>query len=112
MSRRNLARDCRAALSAIAYSAWRTAPTAKYRTLFQSDIPGGANRRPAKERTMNRDQLKGRVTQARGKAKEAVGKAVGNERLRTEGQIEQMGGKGQAAAGDIKRKISRKIDRA
>jgi uncharacterized protein YjbJ (UPF0337 family) len=61
---------------------------------------------------MNRDQLKGRGTQAKGKIKEAAGKAVGNERLKTEGQIEQAGGKGQAAVGDIKRKISRKIDRA
>lgn len=61
---------------------------------------------------MNRDQLKGRGTQAKGKAKEAAGKAVGNERLRTEGQIEQIGGKGQAVAGDIKRKIGRKLDRA
>lgn len=61
---------------------------------------------------MNRDQIKGRSTQAGGKIKEAVGKAVGNERLKTEGQAEQIGGKGQAAVGDVKRKISRKIDRA
>jgi uncharacterized protein YjbJ (UPF0337 family) len=60
---------------------------------------------------MNRDQIKGRGTQAKGKVKEAAGKAVGNERLKAEGQIEQMAGKGQAAVGDVKRKLSRKIDR-
>jgi uncharacterized protein YjbJ (UPF0337 family) len=61
---------------------------------------------------MNRDQVKGRASQAKGSLKEAAGKAVGNERLKAEGQMEQAGGKGQAVVGDVKRKISRKIDRA
>jgi uncharacterized protein YjbJ (UPF0337 family) len=61
---------------------------------------------------MNRDQVKGRATQAKGKVKEAAGKAMGNERLKSEGQIEKAGGKGQALVGDTKRKISKKIDRA
>jgi uncharacterized protein YjbJ (UPF0337 family) len=60
---------------------------------------------------MNRDQIKGRVTQAKGKAKEASGQAVGNTRLRTEGQAEQAGGKLKAGIGDAKRKLARKLDR-
>ena len=61
---------------------------------------------------MNRDQVKGRTTRAKGVAKEAAGKAAGNERLRSEGQLDQAAGQTQAKVGDLKRKVSRKIDRA
>lgn len=60
---------------------------------------------------MNRDQVKGRVEQVKGKVKEGVGKAVGNERLKTEGQVDQAAGKGQATYGDAKKKAKDTIDK-
>lgn len=51
---------------------------------------------------MNKDQVKGRVDQTVGKAKEALGKVVGNERLQTEGLADQTKGKVQTVYGDTK----------
>jgi uncharacterized protein YjbJ (UPF0337 family) len=60
---------------------------------------------------MNRDQVKGRAEQAKGKVKETAGKAVGNERLKSEGRVDQAAGKGQAAYGDAKKKAKDTIDK-
>ncbi len=60
---------------------------------------------------MNKDQLNGRVENAKGKVKEAAGKLVGNRRLAAEGRVEQLAGKVQAAVGDAKRKLGNAIDR-
>ena len=57
---------------------------------------------------MNKDQVKGRVEQTTGKAKEAAGKLVGNERLRTEGAADQVKGKVQAGYGDAKENVKDK----
>ncbi|MEU0786173.1 CsbD family protein [Streptomyces sp. NPDC006173] len=38
------------------------------------------------------DRTRARIEQAKGKAKEAVGRAVGNDRLAAEGKIEQSKG--------------------
>ena len=54
---------------------------------------------------MNKDQVEGRVDQAKGAVKEAAGKLVGNERLTTEGQVDQAAGKVQSTAGDVKNKV-------
>ncbi len=51
---------------------------------------------------MNKDQIKGRVEQATGKVKEVAGKVVGNDKLKSEGQGEQVKGKVQAGFGDAK----------
>ena len=51
---------------------------------------------------MNKDQVKGRVGQTTGKVKEVAGKLVGNDRLRTEGAVDQVKGKVQAGYGDAK----------
>jgi uncharacterized protein YjbJ (UPF0337 family) len=51
---------------------------------------------------MNKDQVKGRVDQTVGKAKEAAGKLVGNERLQGEGLADQAKGKVQTVYGDSK----------
>lgn len=61
---------------------------------------------------MNRDQMKGRLDQAKGHVKEAAGRASGNTQLESEGQIDKAVGKTQAKVGDVKRKIARKIDNA
>ena len=57
---------------------------------------------------MNKDQVKGRVEQTTGKVKEAAGKLVGNDRLRTEGAADQVKGKVQAGYGDAKENVKDK----
>ena len=60
---------------------------------------------------MNKDQVQGRATEAKGDIKEAAGKLVGNQKLRGEGLIDQAKGKAQAGLGDAKEKVKDAIDR-
>ncbi|MDB6002514.1 MAG: ral stress protein CsbD [Rhizobacter sp.] len=60
---------------------------------------------------MNKDQVQGRMDQAKGNVKEGVGKAVGNDRLEAEGKVDQVTGKGQAKVGDAKEKVKDVIDK-
>jgi uncharacterized protein YjbJ (UPF0337 family) len=52
--------------------------------------------------------VKGAVDKAVGKTKEAVGHAVGNKKLETEGKIDQLKGAAHNAAGDVKDAVKRK----
>lgn len=61
---------------------------------------------------MNKDQVQGRATEAKGVVKEAAGKMVGNERLQGEGLIDQAKGKVQGNVGDMKEKAKDLIDKA
>jgi len=54
---------------------------------------------------MNKDQVKGRVEQAKGSVKEATGKMVRSKKLEAEGQIDKAVGKAQATYGDIKEDV-------
>jgi uncharacterized protein YjbJ (UPF0337 family) len=54
---------------------------------------------------MNKDQVKGRVQEAKGKVKEVAGKAVGNRRVEAEGDAEQLAGKVQKTYGDAKNEL-------
>lgn len=60
---------------------------------------------------MNKDQVKGRVEDVKGKVKEAAGKAVGNDRLTAEGQVDQIVGKTRAKVGDAKESVKKAIDK-
>ena len=51
---------------------------------------------------MNKDQVKGRAKEAKGKIKEVVGRTVGNPRVEAEGDADQLVGKVQKAYGDAK----------
>lgn len=51
---------------------------------------------------MNKDQVKGRVDQTTGAAKELAGKVLGNEKMQIKGQAEQAHGKLQTVYGDAK----------
>jgi uncharacterized protein YjbJ (UPF0337 family) len=53
---------------------------------------------------MNKDQVKGRVEQAKGTVKEATGKAMDDRDLQAKGQIDKTAGKVQADYGDVKEK--------
>ena len=59
---------------------------------------------------MNRDELKGKTTDLKGKLKEGVGKATGDEELREEGQMDQAEGKVQDAWGRGKRRVGEAIE--
>ena len=50
----------------------------------------------------NKDQVEGRVKEAKGKIKEVAGKLVGNERLEAKGKVQKTLGKAQAKFGDVK----------
>jgi uncharacterized protein YjbJ (UPF0337 family) len=54
------------------------------------------------ELTMNKDQVKGHIEEAKGKVKEVAGNLVGNDDLELKGKIQKSGGKVQAAYGDLK----------
>ena len=61
---------------------------------------------------MNKDQVQGRATEAKGDIKEAAGKVVGNQKLQGEGLVDQAKGKAQAGLGDAKEKVKSAIDRS
>ncbi|MFZ5528086.1 MAG: CsbD family protein [Pseudomonadota bacterium] len=60
---------------------------------------------------MNKDQVKGRMQQAVGKAKEVAGDATDNSKLQAKGIAQQAKGKAQANYGDAKNSVAKKIDR-
>lgn len=51
---------------------------------------------------MNKDQVKGRMNEAKGKAKELAGKVTGKTSTEMKGKAEQVAGRTQAAYGDTK----------
>lgn len=61
---------------------------------------------------MNKDQVEGRLEEAKGKVKEVAGKVTGNEKLRAEGQVDQLAGKAQKHYGDGKEKLKDAAERA
>lgn len=58
---------------------------------------------------MNKDQVKGRLHEAKGKVKEVTGKVVGNSALEKKGAIEKAAGKVQGKFGDLKSVIKKSI---
>ena len=55
--------------------------------------------------SMNKDQVKGRFEEAKGKIKEVAGKFVGNETLEVKGKIQKTLDEAQAKFGDVKQDI-------
>ena len=60
---------------------------------------------------MNKDQVKGRVEEAKGSIKEATGKVVGNPNLQSQGAVDKAAGKAQATYGDAKEKVKGAVDK-
>ncbi|MEO8223345.1 MAG: CsbD family protein [Gammaproteobacteria bacterium] len=58
---------------------------------------------------MNKDQVKGRLTEAEGKVKSTAGKVVGNKKLEEEGRAEELGGKARATYGDVKNQVKKAV---
>ncbi|CAH1670644.1 CsbD family protein [Chelatococcus asaccharovorans] len=55
---------------------------------------------------MNKDEVKGTFTEVAGRAKEAVGDAIGNRRVQTEGMVDQVAGATQHAYGVAKERVT------
>jgi uncharacterized protein YjbJ (UPF0337 family) len=51
---------------------------------------------------VNKDQVKGRMEEAAGKAKKVIGKVAQDESLKQKGRIQEVAGKVRAAYGDAK----------
>lgn len=60
---------------------------------------------------MNKDQVKGRVEEAKGKIKEVAGRTVGNPDLEDRGTIEKVSGKVQKNYGDLKEDVKDELKR-
>jgi uncharacterized protein YjbJ (UPF0337 family) len=52
---------------------------------------------------MDKDRVKGSAEQAKGKVKEVAGKALGDEKLKTEGKADQVEGEGAKCRGRSER---------
>ena len=57
------------------------------------------------------DRVEGAARNVGGKIKEGVGKAVGDEKLKREGQADQVKGRAENAIGGIKDAAREKLDR-
>lgn len=58
----------------------------------------------------NRDEVEGKLDQAKGSVKEAVGRAIKDRDLEAEGQADRTGGKVQEGVGTAKRKVGEAIE--
>jgi uncharacterized protein YjbJ (UPF0337 family) len=64
----------------------------------------------AKETPMNKDQVRGKVENLKGRAKEAAGAITGNKETQAEGTVERIKGAVREKVGQIKNDTARKID--
>ena len=58
----------------------------------------------------NRDEIEGKFDQAKGKAKETIGRAVNDRDLEAEGQLDHAGGKVEEGFGKARRKVGEAIE--
>ena len=58
----------------------------------------------------NSDEVEGKFDQAKGAVKENVGRAAGDDEMRTEGAAERAGGHAQEAYGTARRKVGEAIE--
>ncbi len=58
----------------------------------------------------NRDELEGKFDQAKGAAKETVGRAINDRDLEAEGDADRAGGKVQEGFGKARRKVGETIE--
>ena len=61
------------------------------------------------ETVMNKDQIEGRVEEAKGKVKEAAGVILDDKELEIEGNVQKNIGKAQSGFGDLKKTIKDNI---
>jgi uncharacterized protein YjbJ (UPF0337 family) len=56
---------------------------------------------------MNKQQIKGRYEEAKGKVKEVAGHVVGNDELEVKGKLQKDAGKVQSGVGDVEAEIKK-----
>jgi uncharacterized protein YjbJ (UPF0337 family) len=61
------------------------------------------------EMTMNKDEIKGKFDQAKGKVKQGVGEALDDEQLHDEGVVDEASGDVQEGFGKLKSKVGEAI---
>ncbi len=59
----------------------------------------------------NKNEREGKVDQAKGRAKQAVGDLTGNEKMKDEGQMDEAGGKVEEAVGQLQRKTAKAVEK-
>ena len=59
---------------------------------------------------MNKDELKGKAKNLKGKIKDAVGAITGDKDLQAEGERDRIGGAAQEKFGEVKRKTGDAIE--
>jgi uncharacterized protein YjbJ (UPF0337 family) len=64
----------------------------------------------AKETAMNKDQVRGKVENLKGRGKEAAGAITGNKDTQAEGTVERIKGAVREKVGQIKSDAARKSD--
>ena len=60
---------------------------------------------------MNKDELKGKFENLKGRAKEAAGSLSGDKKTQAEGLAERVKGAGREKIGEVKREVSRDVSR-
>lgn len=58
----------------------------------------------------NRDEVEGKLDQAKGKVKETIGRATDDDQLESEGRADHAGGKVQEGFGKGRRKVGEAIE--
>jgi uncharacterized protein YjbJ (UPF0337 family) len=58
----------------------------------------------------NKNERDGNVDQAKGKVKQAVGDLAGNDKLKSEGKVDETVGKAKTAVGGAQRKVGAAIE--
>ena len=58
----------------------------------------------------NRDELEGKLDQAKGSAKETIGRAIDDDELEAEGRADNAGGNVQEGFGKARRKVGEAIE--
>lgn len=59
---------------------------------------------------MNDDELKGKMKNLKGRAKESIGSLTGNKKMQAEGAAERIGGAAQEKVGQAKEKVSKEVE--
>ncbi len=57
---------------------------------------------------MDKDNMKGKMNQAKGSAREAMGKMTGNEKQEAAGKIDKAKGKAQEKVGQAKEEVNKR----
>jgi uncharacterized protein YjbJ (UPF0337 family) len=58
----------------------------------------------------NKNERDGKIDQAKGKVKQAVGDVTGNERLKAEGHVDETVGRAKTAVGGAQKKVGAAIE--